>query len=131
MTHIVIHDDSSNVTQYAQFDGVQAAASYLEDLVNSGDGSNAQLFALEPIEFAVKSYVRIEVVGAVPTPDTEPDTDAHEHFQEATDASPAPEAPVDDMVEYVDAASVDSYVSVGELGDGATSGEPRRGLFGR
>ena len=70
MTHIVIHDDDSNVTHYAEFDDVQAAAGYLEDLVNRDGGSNARLFALEPVEFAVKSYVRVEIPGAAPAAGT-------------------------------------------------------------
>ncbi len=63
MSHIVIHDDSNDLTHYAEFDDVRDAVVYLEDLVNQSSDTNARLFALEPVEFAVKSYVRVEIPG--------------------------------------------------------------------
>jgi hypothetical protein len=139
MTHIVIHDDTSNVTHYAEFDDVQAAASYLEDLVTRDRESNARLFALEPVEFAVKSYVRVEI-GAPTAPSAAPAETA------GVDAATAPAevaavpdtvaAPVDDTVEYVEAAMgpVDTFAPVAPMSeriDDLSGGEPRRGLFGR
>ena len=140
MTHIVIHDDDSNVTHYAEFDDVQAAAGYLEDLVNRVGGSNARLFALEPVEFAVKSYVRVEIPGAAPAAGTVAagpvEVSVEEVAAELPTVAVAPEAPIDDTVEYVEAAmaSTDAFAPitpVAEIGDGPISGEPRRGLFGR
>ena len=137
MTYIVIHDDDSNITHHAQFDDVQAAASYLEDLVNRDGGSNARLFALEPVEFAVKSYVRVEIAGASPAPGTDVDSHVDEVDAVAPPTAPvAPAVPLDHTVEYVEAAmaSADAFAPitpVADVGDGPTSGEPRRGLFGR
>ena len=135
MTHIVIHDDSSNVTHYAEFDDVQAAASYLEDLVNRDGGANARLFALEAVEFAVKSYVRVEIGTAAPAPAVIADAN-----DDTIDEAPLAPAEVstdvagDDTVEYVEAAMapIDAFApSASELNDGLPHGEPRRGLFGR
>ena len=133
MTHIVIHEDSSNVTHHVEFDDVQAAASYLEDLVNEDGGSNARLFALEPVEFAVKSYVRVEIGAAEPAPAAVVDAidDAPRE-----PAEPLTGVPADDTVEYVEAAMtpIDEFApprTWSEHSDGLSDGEPRRGLFGR
>jgi hypothetical protein len=130
MTHIVIHDDSSSVTHYAEFDDVQAAASYLEDLVNRDGGANARLFALEPVEFAVKSYVRVEIGTAAPA------AEIADAIDDPVDEAPLAPADVaaDDTVEYVEAAMApfDAFAtSASELTDGLPGGETRRGLFGR
>lgn len=130
MSHIVIHDDSSNVTHYAEFDDLQAAASYLEDLVNEDAESNARLFALEPVEFAVKSYVKIEIGAAEEAAVDTEDASA----SDAPEAVVFTDAPEEDTVEYVEAAMapVDSYAvapppeHVDDL-----NGDARRGLFGR
>ena len=130
MSHIVIHDDSSNVTHYAEFDDLQAAAAYLEDLVNEDAESNARLFALEPVEFAVKSYVKIEIGAVEAASDT--DTAAEPDESEAAVFTDAPE---EDTVEYVEAAMapVDAYVVAppSEHVDDLGGGDARRGLFGR
>lgn len=141
MTHIVIHDDDSNVTHYAEFDDVQAAAAYLEDLVNRDGGSNARLFALEPVEFAVKSYVRVEIPGAAPAAGTVAAGPVDTAVEEVAPAelptmAVATEAPIDDTVEYVEAAmaSADAFAPITpvvDVGEVPNSGEPRRGLFGR
>ena len=160
MSHIVIHDDSSNVTHYAEFDDVQAAAAYLEDLVNADADSNARLFALEPVEFAVKSYVRIEIgapgeaatesagsesagsssAGSGSTgSEGEDETDvpllATEVFTDAAadDANDDDDA-VDDSVEYIEAAMAPSDpISPAPMPeyDDVPGGDVRRGLFGR
>ena len=134
MTHIVIHDDSSNVTHYAEFDDVRAAVSYLEDLVNADGGSNARLFALEPVEFAVKSYVRVEIAEPAAAAPVEAVDDRI--AAEPTPAEVAAVPPEDDTVEYVEAAMapVDAFAPVtpaSEPMEGLTGSEPRRGLFGR
>jgi len=137
MSHIVIHDDSDNVTHYAEFDDVQSAATYLEGLVNHDDGANARLFALEPVEFAVKSYVRVEIGGAVDEPAPLPTAEvrALETVIEPQAPTPEPvaEEPVDDMVEYVEAAMtpVDTFAPTSDRAEPDNGGEARRGLFGR
>lgn len=145
MSHIVIHDDSSNVPHYAEFDDVQAAASYLERLVNDDNGSNARLYALEPVEFAVKSYVRVEIGAAAdedetaPVAESTPQDAAAEALPEASPAAVFTDSVVDDTVEYVEAAMApaDAFASVApapelpEMTDEPAPGEVRRGLFGR
>ncbi len=134
MSHIVIHDDRERMTQYRQFDELEAAVTYLEELRNTSGIENARLFALEEVKFEVKQYFKIEVVDdvttSVPTP-----------FQ----ATEVPEVlSATDDVSYVD-ASMRSAIESGETDNQATSGvefdepidavipsgEPRRGLFGR
>lgn len=136
MSHIVIHDDSSNVTHYAEFDDLQAAASYLEDLVNEDAESNARLFALEPVEFAVKSYVKIEIGTADATVSDADDASESDAPEPATaDAVVFTDAPEEDTVEYVEAAMapVDAYAVAppSEPVDDLGGGDARRGLFGR
>lgn len=140
MSHIVIHDDDSNVTHYAEFDDLQAAASYLEDLVNQDADSNARLFALEPVEFEVKSYVKVEIGTVTPAepdvtrPAVEPAVVVAVEAEPETDEV-FTDAPVDDTVEYVEAvmAPVDVYAAdpMPERVEEIVAGESRRGLFGR
>lgn len=154
MSHIVIHDDNANGTQYAQFDDLQAAAGHLEELHNADTASNPRLFALEEVQFAVKSYVKVEIGEVVPmespafeapatespVADTLPTETPEQVLAEIpsvfTDEMPATDPfAVDgagiDTVEYVEAAMapVDGFApappSTAELA------EPRRGLFGR
>lgn len=137
MSHIVIHDDSDNVTHYAEFDDVQSAATYLEGLVNHDDGANARLFALEPVEFAVKSYVRVEIGCAAdePAPLPTAEVSALETVVEPPAPAPEPvaEEPADDTVEYVEAAMapVDTFAPTSDRVEPDNGGEARRGLFGR
>lgn len=141
MSHIVIHDDSSNVTHYAEFDDLQDAASYLEDLVNQDGGASARLFALEPVEFAVKSYVRVEIGTADATAHEAPVApSAASVAVEASSTEVITDAPVDDAVEddtveYVEAAMAppDAFAPTPPMSerDGNVGGEVRRGLFGR
>lgn len=142
MSHIVIHDDHNDVTHYAQFDDLGSAAAYLEDLVNADAESNARLFALEPVEFAVKSYVKIEIGSSldVPTPPPAPAMAAPASVDVVEPVMAPPADPVtdtvddgDDTVAYVEAAMApaDGYAPLTETTDGAPAGEVRRGLFGR
>lgn len=144
MSHIVIHDDSNNVTQYVPFDDVEAAATFLEDLHMADENTTARLFALEEVQFAVHNYVKIEIGETAPTPKPvgqpkAPRDDAEAVYTEVPMAAapePADEVdPVDDLdtVEYVEAAMApaDAYPSSVDAGDEPHAGEPRRGLFGR
>lgn len=147
MSHIVIHEDTNNVTQYAPFDDVQSAAAYLEELHNADGPTNARLFALEEVHFAVRSYVKVEIDDVAPAPisDVEPsavftDAPADTAVEAAEPVAETPQTSEDDAdeevdtVEYVEAAMapVDTYaqVPVTDLDD-AAPGEVRRGLFGR
>ncbi len=155
MSHIVIHDDSNNVTHYAEFGDLQAAAAHLEDLVNQDSDANARLFALEPVEFAIKSYVRIEI-GATdatveasaedeplaPTAVNGSEVDETQEVEEVDDvvAEVFTDDPHDDTIEYVEAAMaamaapVDPFApgpSRDDRGDDVPAGDSRRGLFGR
>lgn len=143
----MIHDDTSTVPHYAEFDDVQAAASYLEDLVTRNGESNARLFALEPVEFAVKSYVRVEIgvsstdapaavedVAVAPTMVAEVPA-ADDAIDEMADVN-VDDTVEDDTVEYVEAAMapVDAFSPVAPMSehlDDLPGSEPRRGLFGR
>ncbi|MDW3220878.1 MAG: hypothetical protein R8F63_19925 [Acidimicrobiales bacterium] len=141
MSHIVIHEDTHNVTQYAPFDDVQSAAAYLEELHNADGPTNARLFALEEVQFAVRSYVKVEIDAAGPISEVDPApvfTDAPaEPVVTAETGERAEDDDWDDdadTVEYVEAAMapVDAYAPppVDDL-DEAAPGEVRRGLFGR
>ncbi|MEQ8841993.1 MAG: hypothetical protein RIB98_13510 [Acidimicrobiales bacterium] len=151
MSHIVIHDDNDDVTHYVEFDDVQEAASYLEELVTDDEGTNARLFALEPVQFAVKSYVRIEIGAADTTSATTATAaqvvPARADAAQAADDYTADENPIvdgevftdepdDEVIEYVEASvvPVDPFAP-DEVGtrrsDESPAGDSRRGLFGR
>lgn len=139
MSHIVIHEDNDSVTQYRQFDDVSDAAAYLEDLANEAGIAGARLFALEEVEFAVKSYVRIEI-GAAGEDPSPAEKQAGDHVveyveevveyveEDETRLEELPRTDVDE-VEYVEAAMSDEFVP--DHRDETVGGESRRGLFGR
>lgn len=130
MSHLVVHDDHNGVTHYAPFDDLRNAAAYLEELHNSGSAVDARLYSLEEVHFEVRSYVKVEI-GEPSVPPAG-----------VADEPVAPRAVSDDVaeddatVEYVEAAMVPvgSYPPVPEMPemiDEPSSGEVRRGLFGR
>ncbi|MEM7140289.1 MAG: hypothetical protein AAF548_04590 [Actinomycetota bacterium] len=139
MSHIVIHDDQHQVTQYARFDNLQDAAAYLEELHNADGPTSAQLFTLEEVKFAVRSYVRVEIGDAAPEPESSPApapvaaTEPPAVFDDAP--AEVAETPVEeiDTVEYVEAAMapVDAFAPTAEAPEEQPAGEVRRGLFGR
>ncbi len=156
VSHIVIHDDPQNVTQYRQFDDLSNAVAYLEDTKNTEGIENAHLFALEEVKFEVKQYFKVEVVEDVDATDSVDDVDAVEPSSSLwppTESPPAPSAPAPEILPTAeDAAFADALPDSPAEGSGADSmtlsegtasesdgpreamlpgGEPRRGLFGR
>lgn len=149
MAHMVIFQTPDGNPGYNQFDTVEAAVAFVEQLRNEQGVSNARMFALEEIKFDFKPYYRVElaalttgtgpastvapppapisaapVVSSTPAPEAppappEPESPAHD---DSDDTSPAATAPSN-------AADLSSPVGVGPV----TDGEPqlRRGLFGR
>lgn len=134
MSHIVIHDDSNNVTHYARFDDVQAAAAYLEELHGSDGAIDARLFALDEVHFEVRSYVKVEIGEPTVAAAVSPVDPAPVFTDEADPTAYDDRDDLDEIetVEYVEAAMapVDVYPPANDVGD-EPSGEPRRGLFGR
>jgi len=141
MSHIVIHEDNENITHYRQFDDVQDAATYLEELHNVEGLAGARLFALEEVQFAVTSYVKVEIAASTETA-AAPLATADESADAAIGsfAGEVMETPDGaEVVEYVEAAMapVDAFAPT-PAGPGPEpteepvgGGEVRRGLFGR
>ena len=136
MPHIVIHDDRDGVTQYRQFDDLQASVDHLEMLYNADGVEGPRLYTLHEVKFEVKSYIRIEIGSPEPepaplpatvTPIDAPDPELLRGAQdvEYVEAAMAP-------IETMETASIPEYAdtvaeSVGPTGQS----EVRRGLFGR
>jgi hypothetical protein len=66
VTHIVIHDGGEATTQYCQFDDLETAVSYLEELRNTEEVEDAKLFVLDEVMFEVKQYFKVEVLDPAP-----------------------------------------------------------------
>ena len=143
MSHIVIHNNSDYVAQYRQFDDVQDAVTYLEQLHNTDGVKGARLFAMQEVTFEVKSYVKIELgsAGAV-TPPAAPVSAPAPARAEAPVVAPEVIAPAEvaqevETVSYIEAslASVDEAAPVAPARDVSESergsADMRRGLFGR
>ena len=139
MSHIVIHDDSNGVTQYRQFDELEAAVEHLENLHNGDDDARARLYRLDEVEFEVKSYVRVEIGGTRPE-----ERDEVTHIPASEQEILPAEDDLDDVddIEYVEAAMgpietmeatpVPEYASdPADEPVASGQGESRRGLFGR
>ena len=145
MSHIVIHDDNDNITQYRQFDDLQAAAAHLEALHNMGGITGARLFALDEVQFAVRSYVKVEIGAAAPAtvaaPAAELGSTEEDDTPNADTADEAVEYLVADSGDDEDVTFVEASMQSADAGhasgrqdlidDPIVSGEPRRGLFGR
>lgn len=140
MSHIVIHDDKNGVTQYRRFEGLEEAVEHLEELHNGGDADGARLYRLDEVEFAVKSYIKVEIGGAAPD-DVATSDETHEVTRVPADEHEIMPADDDDEIEYVEAAigPIETMESPGvpeyamEPADEAvgSQGDSRRGLFGR
>ena len=143
MSHIVIHNNSDYVAQYRQFDDVQDAVTYLEQLHNTDGVKGARLFAMQEVPFEAKSYVKIELgsAGAV-TPSAGPFSAPAPARAEAPVVAPEVIAPAEvaqevETVSYIEAslASVDEAAPVAPARDVSESergsADIRRGLFGR
>jgi hypothetical protein len=143
MSHIVIHNNSDYVAQYRQFDDVQDAVTYLEQLHNTDGVKGARLFAMQEVPFEVKSYVKIELGSAgVVTPSAAPVSAPAPARAEAPVVAPEVIAPAEvaqevETVSYIEAslASVDEAAPVAPARDVSESergsADIRRGLFGR
>jgi len=137
MSHIVIHDDNENITQYRQFDDVQGAVDHLEELHNVDGITGARLFRLEEVEFALTSYVKVKIGASTPS-STAPASEGVV-YTETTATESVDAADVTETVEYVEAATapVDAFEPVPAAShqesaeESGGSGEVRRGLFGR
>jgi len=121
---------------YNQFDTVEAAVAFVEQLRNTQGVSNARMFALEELKFDFKPYYRVELAalnaGAAPSapapPAAAPVVDAPAPPLQVVPPAPSADAPP------VPTASADDLSSpVGSAPAGDVDGEPqlRRGLFGR
>ncbi len=116
MSYIVIQAGSSEQPEYSEFDDVDGAVAHLEQACNGSGEADARLFRLDPVEFRIKKYFRVEI---------------------SADASVA--EPPTPAAEIIDASVFDPLptVQVGDLESGTMgrdhqlSGESRRGLFGR
>ena len=137
MSHIVIHDDNENITQYRQFDDVQGAVDHLEELHNVDGIIGARLFRLDEVEFALTSYVKVEIGASTPS-STAPAPEGVV-YTEATATEPVDVGDMTEPVAFVEAATtpVDAFAPVPAASnqesaeESGGSGEVRRGLFGR
>ena len=128
---------NENITQYRQFDDVQGAVDHLEGLHNVEGNAGARLFRLDEVEFAVTSYVKVEI-GASTSSTTDPAPEGVV-YTEATAPESVDVGDGTERVEYVEAATapVDAFAPVPAAShqepaeESAGSGEVRRGLFGR
>ena len=139
MSHIVIHNNSDYVAQYRQFDDVQDAVTYLEQLHNTDGVKGARLFAMQEVPFEVKSYVKIELgsAGVVTPPAAAVSAPAPAPVVAPEVIAPAAVAREVETVSYIEAslASVDEAAPVAPARDVSESkrgsADMRRGLFGR
>jgi len=146
VTHIVIHDGGDANTQYCQFDDVETAVSYLEELRNTEAVEDAKLFALDEVMFEVKQYFKVEVLDPAPvsaddttvtpiveslqTPEILPTAEDPTYVEAAVQApieatavdTTDPETPEDPPVGFDE--PIEAVVPGG-------SSDGRRGLFGR
>jgi len=119
VTHIVIHDGGDANTQYCQFDDVETAVSYLEELRNTEAVEDAKLFALDEVMFEVKQYFKVEVLDPAPVSADDTTVTPIVESLKTPEILPTAEDPPVGFDEPIEA------VVPGGSSDG------RRGLFGR
>lgn len=128
MAHMVIFQTPDGNPGYNQFDTVEAAVAFVEQLRNEQGVSNARMFALEEIKFEFKPYYRVELAALTSGEPATATPPAPVAAPAEAPVAPAPaeaySAPAPD-----DAADLSSPVGAVATGDG--DAQLRRGLFGR
>lgn len=148
---MVIFQTPGGSPGYNQFESLDEAVAFVEQLRNERDITNARMFALEEIKFDVRPYYKVEVAAlpsgsaaaeAAPAepvaeaeaepaePEPEPEPAAAGGFGAPPPAAPtfgtAPEQPP------AEAPAAEPPVREPAVAESAPSdGAPRRGLFGR
>ena len=116
-SHIVIHDNIDGIAEYPQFDDLDRAVAFVEELRNTADVKDAKLYALSEVAFEMKPYFKVEVVNAAPAPPPAAFETAQPEAVTCVDASPEPvETFVRDTTPVVgfDAPEIESVPSFGE-----------------
>lgn len=91
MSHMVIFQTPGGSPGYNQFETLDEAVSFVEQLRNEQDVSNARIFALEEIKFEFKPYFRVELQALTAGG---PASRVPEPVRAAPQVAPAPQADV-------------------------------------
>ena len=142
---MVIFQTPGGSPGYNQFESLEEAVDFVEQLRNERDITNARMFALEEIKFEVKPYYKVEI-AALPSgseQSSEPAAAATPPPPAAPASNGAPPAPASAPAEEKappaaaptfgsppDSGGSDSEAGSSPAGQGG-DGPARRGLFGR
>lgn len=92
--HMVIFENRDGHPGYNQFDSVEAAVGFVEDLRNNQGIEKFQIFELNEVKFEVKTYYRVQLQALNPgAPARPPQGDQRPTGAPAASATPAPPAP--------------------------------------
>jgi len=129
VSYIVIQSGEADQSVYREFADIESAAAHIELACNGSGATEVRLCRIEPVEFQVKQYFKVELPSGADTPvATEP-----EPVAAAADV-------VSDEVAVPDNSSVFESLGIPETSDfqplatrhdSHLTGESRRGLFGR
>ncbi|MEI2640443.1 MAG: hypothetical protein V9F03_15840 [Microthrixaceae bacterium] len=148
--HMVIFENRDGHPGYNQFDSVEAAVSFVEDLRNNQGIDKFQIFELNEVKFELKTYYRVQLQAlnaGAPTRPAQPSAPSPGTAAAQPKAAPAPApaaAPAAAPVEDKPAAAAPAPAPAAEAKP-ASAGAPvppadqpqdddqpaRRGLFGR
>ena len=148
--HMVIFENRDGHPGYNQFDSVEAAVSFVEDLRNNQGIDKFQIFELNEVKFELKTYYRVQLQAlnaGAPTRPAQPSAPSPGTAAAQPKAAPAPApaaAPAAAPVEDKPAAAAPAPAPAAEVKP-ASAGAPvppadqpqdddqpaRRGLFGR
>ncbi len=118
MSYIVINADSSGHSTFEEFADINTAVEHLENACNGPGSAGSRLFRLDPVEFEVKQYFKIEIPAAPTQPDP-----AVSVFDSGGTSDPVPDPSPPEATESSESEPV--------IHEAQLSGESRRGLFGR
>lgn len=102
MSHMVIFQAPGGNPGYNQFDSLESAVDFVEQLRNDRDVTNVRIFALEEVKFEMRPYFKVELQAlnsGAPAPSASPSASAPaapgpaESETPAASAAPSPPAP--------------------------------------
>lgn len=119
MSYVVIRSDPPGNSTFTEFAELEAAVEYLEKTCTGAGSTGARLCRLEPVDFEVKQYFKVEIPQAVL------------QVPSAVTASD-PDEESDGPISRIDSIDEDrSLEPAPMIGRSRVPGESRRGLFGR
>ncbi len=128
MPYIVIQPGEADQPVYREFVDIESAVEHIEMACNGSGGTDVRLCRIEPVEFKLKQYFKVEI----PTEDsaTEPAPSTIDSVEDSPEADPATDDNTS-VFEPLTMVETSDFEPLATRHNTHLTGESRRGLFGR